>query len=199
MRRSRNVTVDLSARRSGRGLDRASLSDAVLVARVRQGDAASFDVLVARHLPSVEGVARRRFRDPEDARDATQEALARLVQNLPAFRGESAFSTWLHRLTVNACIDHGRRLERRRRAETPDAGTAGRGLADEDVADGVSGELPAQLAGLSAAQRRVVVLKDVLSLRYEDVARVMELPVGTVKCHAHRGRKRLAEHLRRPA
>ncbi len=201
MRRSRHVTVDLAARRPGNGLDRSSLSDVVLIARSRQGDAAALDALVARHLPLIERLARRRFRDPEDARDATQEALARFVKHLSTFRGESQFSTWLHRLVFNACVDHGRQVDRRRRAEVPDIDGAGADAGAEDDGFGRADrpELLVHLAALSLAQRRAIVLKDVLALRYEDVARVMDLPVGTVKCHAHRGRKRLAPHFRRPA
>jgi RNA polymerase sigma-70 factor, ECF subfamily len=194
MRRTRHVTVDLSGRHPGGGIDRASLSDAVLVARARGGDRASLDALVARHQPGIERIARRRLRDPEDARDAAQDALARVVEHLPGFRGESEFATWVHRIAVNACTDHARRLERRRRAEAPGVAPEAAGL-DDTVGAG----LPEALGRLSAAQRRVVVMKDVLSMRYEEVARLMELPIGTVRCHAHRGRKRLAEHLRRPA
>jgi RNA polymerase sigma-70 factor, ECF subfamily len=190
MRRTRHVTVDLSGRHAGGGIDRTSLSDAVLVARARRGDRASLD---ARHQPGIERSARRRLRDPEDARDAAQDALARVVEHLPRFRGESEFATWVHRIAVNACIDHARRLERFRRADAHDTAVEATGL------DDTVGELPEALGRLSAAQRRVVVMKDVLSMRYEEVARLMELPIGTVRCHAHRGRKRLAEHLRRPA
>jgi RNA polymerase sigma-70 factor (ECF subfamily) len=209
MRRRSHVSVDLGPRARDRSrIDLTALSDAVLVARVRDGDGASLDVLVARHEPLVVRLAAARLRDPEDAEDAKQEALARLVAGVRSYRGEAAFTTWLHRLVLNACEDHARRLARRRRSEVPDTpavdadGAAGPGAAAVDEAGVSAASLPAlraSLATLSVGQRNAIVLKDVLELRYEDVADVMALPVGTVKCHAHRGRKLLAERLGRTA
>ena len=86
--------------RAPRRLDYASLSDPILVTRAKDGDAAALEALCARHAPRVERLARHLIRDPEDARDAAQESLAKLCVRLRQFRGESQFSTWLHRLVV---------------------------------------------------------------------------------------------------
>src|SRR2546430_7717772 len=83
----------------------ARLSDPILVKRAKDGDAQALATLCERHAPRVEKLAFRLLRDPEDARDASQEALAKLCTRIRQFRGESQFSTWLHRLTVNACRD----------------------------------------------------------------------------------------------
>jgi RNA polymerase sigma-70 factor (ECF subfamily) len=202
MRRTRHVRVELAARDDARRRsDLASLSDPVLVARSRDGDGAALEVLVARHEPAIARLARRLVRDPEDARDAAQEALARLVAQLPRFRGESSFATWAHRVAVNACIDHGRRVSRLRASEVTDGAAVERGEAaspDEDAGD-LSPALRESLAGLSEGQRGAVVLKDALSLPYDEVADLLALPIGTVKSHAHRGRRRLARSLRRIA
>src|SRR2546430_17526840 len=83
----------------------AKLSDPILVKRAKDGDARALEALCERHAPKVERLARHLLRDPEDARDASQEALAKLCVRLKQFRGESQFSTWLHRLVVNTCRD----------------------------------------------------------------------------------------------
>jgi RNA polymerase sigma-70 factor (ECF subfamily) len=88
-----------------RSLDYASLSDPILVTRAKAGDAVALEALCVRHSPRVERLARHLMRDPEDARDAAQESLAKLCVRLRQFRGEAQFSTWLHRLVVNTCRD----------------------------------------------------------------------------------------------
>jgi RNA polymerase sigma-70 factor, ECF subfamily len=204
MLRTRHVSVDLSARARERDrIDRCALSDAVLVARARDGDCRSRDVLVERYADRVGRIARGRFHDPEEARDAAQEALGRVVEQLGTFRGAAAFSTWLHRVAVNACADHARRLARVRRSEVVDGAAAAASLAGAAQTDpdpvGVDGALRASLDVLSQDQRHALVLKAVMDMRDEDVAEAMALPVGTVKCHAHRGRKLIAARLRRTA
>ena len=204
MLRTRHVSVDLSARARDRDrIDRNALSDAVLVARARDGDARSRDVLVERYADRVARIAHGRFRDPEEARDAAQEALGRVVEQLPTFRGSASFSTWLHRVAANACTDHARRLARVRRSEVVDGAAAAASLAGAVARGpepaGVDGALRASLEVLSEDQRRALVLKAVMDMRDVDVAEAMSLPVGTVKCHAHRGRKLIAARLRRSA
>src|ERR671936_1080825 len=83
----------------------ARLSDPILVKRAKDGDARALEVLCERHAPRVEKLAAHLLRDPEDARDAAQESLAKLVVRISQFRGEAAFATWLHRLVVNTCKD----------------------------------------------------------------------------------------------
>ena len=103
-----------------RGLDYASLSDPVLVTRAKAGDAEALEALCVRHSPRVERLAKHLLRDPEDARDAAQEALAKLCVRLRQFRGESQFSTWLHRLVVNTCRDVAERQRTRMHDALPD-------------------------------------------------------------------------------
>src|SRR6266581_9768073 len=83
----------------------ARLSDPILVTRAKDGDARALEALCERHAPRVERLAAHILRDPEDARDAAQESLAKLCVRIKQFRGESQFSTWLHRLVVNTCHD----------------------------------------------------------------------------------------------
>src|ERR1044072_2793313 len=81
------------------------LSDPILVRRAKDGDQLALAALCERHAPRVERIALHVLRDPEDARDAAQDSLVKLVQRIGQFKGESQFSTWLHRLVVNTCKD----------------------------------------------------------------------------------------------
>jgi RNA polymerase sigma-70 factor (ECF subfamily) len=163
------------------------LSDPILVTRAKHGDGRALEVLLERHAPKVERLARHVLRDPDDARDAAQEALAKVCVRLKQFRGESQFSTWLHRLVLNTCRDA---LERRRRHEP---------LTEElhAVADTseLRRELCESLAAVPEQQARVVLLKHAIGLSFEEIAAADGVPVGTAKCQAHRGRARLRERL----
>ena len=175
----------------------ARLSDPILVKRAKDGDARALAELCERHAPKVERLARHLLRDPEDARDAAQDALARLCVKLPQFRGESAFSTWLHRLTVNACRDVAQRQVARRcepldedRRVSREPGPAGLVEASE-----LRAELGACLAEIAPAQAQVVVLKDAFDFSFEEIAGAAGMPVGTAKCYAHRARNGLRHAL----
>jgi RNA polymerase sigma-70 factor (ECF subfamily) len=173
------------------------LSDPVLVVRAKAGDRHALEALCARHAPRVERLARHLLRDPEDARDAAQEALAKVCVRLPQFRGDAQFSTWLHRLVVNTCRDAAERRLVRAHEPLHEDLHAGPG-ADPERAAGVSElrrELCDSLAGISARQAQVVVLKDALGYSFEEIAAAAGMPVGTAKCHAHRGRALLREKL----
>ena len=171
------------------------LSDPILVKRAKDGDARALAALCERHAPRVEQLSRHLLRDPEDARDAAQDALARLCVKLRQFRGESAFSTWLHRLTVNACRDVAQR-QLAPRCEHLDRGRArlaGSGPAQHAEAAELRAELGACLATIAPAQAKVVVLKDALDFSFEEIAGAEGMPVGTAKCYAHRGRLALSQ------
>jgi RNA polymerase sigma-70 factor, ECF subfamily len=175
----------------------ARLSDPILVKRAKDGDRQALAVLCERHAPRVEKLARHLLHDPEDARDAAQEALIKVCLRIGQFRGESQFATWLHRLTVNSCSDVAKRQGARaceplledRRAST-DADPA----READRAE-LRGELSRCLREISRDQARVVVLKDAIGLSFEEIAAAADMPVGTAKCYAHRGRNRLRDKL----
>jgi RNA polymerase sigma-70 factor (ECF subfamily) len=176
------------------------LSDPILVKRAKDGDRRALDALCVRHAPRVERLCRHLLNDPEDARDAAQESLAKLCVRLRQFRGESQFSTWLHRLTVNTCRDVADRQRLRRCEPLPEGDADVRVASDGDPARAAAlselrSELGACLAGISPEQARVVVLKDALGLSFEEISSASGMPVGTAKCYAHRGRNRLRERL----
>jgi RNA polymerase sigma-70 factor (ECF subfamily) len=173
------------------------LSDPILVKRAKDGDPRALETLCGRHAPRVERLAAHLLRDPEDARDGAQEALAKLCTRIKQFRGESQFSTWLHRLTVNACRDVASRqraraceplLEDRRPATDADPAR------EADRAE-LRSELNRCLGEITPEQARVVVLKDAVGLSFEEISVFEGMPVGTAKCYAHRGRNRLRDKL----
>jgi len=173
------------------------LSDPILVKRAKDGDAKALAALVERHAPRVEKLAAHVLADPEDARDAAQEALAKLCVRLRQFRGDAQFGTWLHRLVVNTCLDVADR-QRGRRCEPlhEDERVAADGdPAREAALSELRHELAAELAELSEAQASVVVLKDALGFSFEEISAASGMPVGTAKCYAHRGRATMRELL----
>ena len=193
-RRSRPIGRDL---RPDAPLVHERLSDPILVKRAKDGDRKALETLCERHAPRVERLAHHLLRDQEDARDASQDALAKLCVKLPQFRGESSFATWLHRLTVNACRDVAQRQRVRRceplnedRREACDGDPARAAEVSE-----LRAELGACLAQISPAQATVVVLKDAFDFSFEEIAGAQGMPVGTAKCYAHRGRNGLRERL----
>jgi RNA polymerase sigma-70 factor, ECF subfamily len=171
------------------------LSDPILVTRAKDGDEQALAALIARHQPKVERLARHILRDPEDARDAAQEALAKVCVRLGQYRGGAQFSTWLHRLVVNTCLD----AAERRRARTHEPLAEDLQSADDPVREADNAELRRELcdalAGVSPQQAQVVLLKDALGYSFEEISQAAGMPVGTAKCHAHRGRARLSERL----
>jgi RNA polymerase sigma-70 factor, ECF subfamily len=175
------------------------LSDPILVRRARDGDPNALRVLCERHAPRVERIALHMLRDPEDARDAAQESLVKLVRRIGQFRGQSAFSTWLHRLVVNTCKDVAQArwaAERRTEPLLEDRRVAHDGdPAREAAASETRRELGRCLAGLPGAQATVVALKDAFDVPFEEISEVTGLPVGTAKCYAHRGRNNLRARL----
>jgi RNA polymerase sigma-70 factor (ECF subfamily) len=173
------------------------LSDPILVTRAKAGDKKALAALCERHAPRVEKLALHLLRDPEDARDAAQDSLAKLVVRIRQFRGESQFSTWLHRLVVNTCKDFAQaRAVRRTEPLVSDERPAREGDPVEALTSSETRrELGRCLAELPPAQAIVVALKDAFDVGFAEISDATGLPVGTAKCYAHRGRASLRERL----
>ena len=183
-------------------------TDAELLAAHVAGDPDAFTELVSRHRDRLWAVALRTTSDPEEASDAVQDALISAYRRADQFRGESAVTTWLHRIVVNASLDRMRRRAVRPWVPLPEeSGEAGhRGtLADEtalaDPRDAMEAretamEIQVALAELPPDQRAAIVLVDLEGWSVDDAARILECPSGTVKSRCFRGRAKLAERLR---
>jgi len=180
-------------------------SDADLLARHVAGDPTAFTVLIQRHRDRLWAVALRTTQNPDDAADALQDALLSAFRRADTFRGESAVTTWLHRIVVNAALDRMRRAAVRPTVALP---TSKEGVI-LDIPDGADaiGQRENQLvisqalAELPPDQRQAVILVDVEGYSVEDAAAILDCPTGTVKSRCSRGRAKLARqlaHLRNP-
>ena len=178
----------------------ASDTDEQLVRRFREGSADAFEVLVHRHGNRVYNLCLRILGDPEEAADASQDTFLAALRKLNTFRGDSAFTTWLHRVTVNACYDSLRRKRRRpllqvvrdEDDERPEPSLPAPDHADQVV---LSVDVAKALMEVPKEFRVVLVMADVQDLPYDEIARVLEIPVGTVKSRMHAAVMRLREVL----
>ena len=171
--------------------------DEELVRRYLTGDPAAFASLVERHQTRMYNLALRVLGNPEDAADATQDAFLSALRKLKSFRGDAAFTTWMHRVTVNACYDLLRKRKRQPMLHVvgDDLPAPEPGPPAPDHADAVSGALDAAAALLRVPLdfRVVLVLADVQDMPFEEIAKMLDIPIGTVKSRAHRGRLHLAK------
>ncbi|MEN3309142.1 MAG: polymerase sigma-70 factor, subfamily [Micromonosporaceae bacterium] len=176
----------------------AASDDGALLRAHVAGDPDAFSELVRRHRDRLWAVALRTLGDREDAADALQDALLSAYRSADRFRGDSAVTTWLHRIVVNACLDRVRRRQSRPTVPLLDTELAAVPPVDSDTAVDVR----AALASLPADQRVALVLVDVQGYPVAEAAAMLGVPEGTVKSRCARGRARLAAllgHLRNPA
>ena len=182
-----------------------ALSDAELLSRHVAGDRAAFGELFRRHRDRLWAVAVRTLGDPEEAADALQDAMLAAFRKADRFRGESAVTTWLHRIVVNAALDRMRRQAARPTAACKDEGTldalatSGQSHADPSERSDTAIDVRAALRRLVPEQHAALVLIDMLGYPVAEAACVLGVSEGTVKSRAARGRARLVpmlEHLR---
>ncbi len=167
-------------------------SDAELVRRFTAGDHSAFAILVERHEKRVYNIAYRLTGRVEDAKDATQDAFLSALRKLPSFRGDAAFGTWIHRIAVNASYDILRSRKRSPLADAPDYVEPGPPTPDHSESVARSVDAQRALTLVPYEFRTVLVLHDVQDLPYEEIAEILDVPLGTVKSRLHRGRMALA-------
>lgn len=168
-------------------------SDADLARRAALGERAALEILLARHLDQIHAICRRILGHPEDALDATQEALIAISRGINRFDSRSRFTTWMYRVATNAALDEARRRRRRPLASEhlPELATVA------DTTDAVDARLDvdAALATLPADFRAAVALRDLAGLDYAEIATVLDIPIGTVRSRIARGRSALADRI----
>jgi RNA polymerase sigma-70 factor, ECF subfamily len=172
--------------------------DAALLRAHVAGDRDAFAELVRRHRDRLWAVAVRTLGDREEAADALQDALISALRAADRFRGDSAVTTWLHRIVVNACLDRVRRRQARPTVPLADTDPAPIAPVDSDTALDVR----AALARIPEDQRVALILVDLQGYQVSEAAAILQVPEGTVKSRCARGRARLAAllgHLRNPA
>lgn len=187
-------------------------NDALLVDRVKQGDVRAFEMLVVKYQRRIERLIGRMVRDVDLVQDIAQETFIRAYRAIPQFRGESQFYTWLYRIAVNTAKktlgdlkrdllvtesaragrdedgDETSRVENELTdGETPDAL-----LASKQIANAVN----SAIEDLSEDLRQAITLREIEGLSYEEIADVMNCPIGTVRSRIFRAREAIAERLR---
>ncbi len=175
------------------GHDERGASDNDLVRRVQEGQEEAFAQLMRRHERRVYNLAYRMLGNAEEARDAAQETFLSCFRNLAKFRGDAAFSTWLHRIAANVCFDSLRKRSKgpveairfHEPAPAPDHG--------DQTATSI--DVQRALLDVSPEFRAVLILHEIQDVPVEEIAAALELPVGTVKSRLHRGRVALGRAL----
>ncbi|MEM7409298.1 MAG: RNA polymerase sigma factor [Myxococcota bacterium] len=169
-------------------------SDAEVVRRAAAGDVEAFETLYRTHVPRIHGLCLRMARDRNEADELTQQTFVRAWERLGSFRGDAAFSTWLHRVAVNVVISEMRARGRWRERHTDEVPTDLVSL-PTGALEGTDLDLERAIAGLSTQARLVFWLHDVLGYKHQEIADTTGLAVGTSKAHLHRARRLLREEL----
>ena len=172
------------------------------MAEARRGDAAAFNALVTAYQDRVFNMANRMLRNREDAADISQEVFLTAYKALDRFEERARFSTWLYRITVNKCRDEIRRRGSKKHtrpvsldaAATEPAARAA-GPSDHAEAHELHDRIEGAIANLPEDVREVLLLRDTQDLAYEEIAAIVDVPVGTVRSRLNRARTLLKEHL----
>lgn len=185
-------------------------ADAPLIARVKQGDVKAFEMLVVKYQRRIERLIGRMVRDVDLVPDIAQETFIRAYRALPQFRGDSAFYTWLYRIAVNTAkkalmelkrdplVSESARASRdddetsRVENELSDGETPDAVLASKQIAAAVNFAIEA----LSEDLRQAITLREIEGLSYEEIAELMNCPIGTVRSRIFRAREAIALRLR---
>ena len=186
-------------------------ADAPLIERVKRGDVKAFEMLVVKYQRRIERLIGRMVRDTDLVQDIAQETFIRAYRAIPQFRGESAFYTWLYRIAVNAAKKA--LVEMKRDPIVTESARASRDDDDEtsrvenELSDGetpeallaskeIAATVNASIDALSEDLRQAITLREIEGLSYEEIAEVMNCPIGTVRSRIFRAREAIALKLR---
>ena len=182
--------------------------DRQLVTRAQQGDKRAFELLVEKYQRKLARLLSRFIRDQAEVEDVTQEAFIKAYRALPAFRGDSAFYTWLYRIGINTAKNYLMALGRRAptstevEAEEAEGFEEGEQLRDINTPESLllSNEIAetvnATIEKLPEELRKAIQMRELEGMSYEDIAKAMNCPIGTVRSRIFRAREAIAEQLR---
>ena len=182
--------------------------DRQLVARAQRGDKQAFEMRVEKYQRKLARLLSRFIRDPAEVEDVTQEAFIKAYRALPAFRGDSAFYTWLYRIGINTAKNYLMAMGRRAptstevEAEEAEGFEEGEQLRDINTPESVllSNEIAETvnrtIEGLPEELRKAIQMREIEGMSYEDIAQAMDCPIGTVRSRIFRAREAIAEQLR---
>ena len=178
------------------------MEESRLIERATQGDTRAFNELMSLHEKRMYAVAVRMCGNHEDAQDCLQEAMLRIYRAIGSFKSQSTFSTWVYRITTNACLDELRRRKNRPSTSLDVLLDTGWSPSDGENAPerhALRVEQLRQLQGyireLPEDMRAAIVLRDVQGMAYDDIAAALNTNVGTIKSRISRGRERLREKI----
>jgi RNA polymerase sigma-70 factor (ECF subfamily) len=169
--------------------DSASTSESQLIRLAAEGDARAIRSLYDRYAPRVFAVVRRIAGDDDLAQDYAQEAWIRAIRALPTFRGDSRFSTWLHRIAVNAALQAVRKAETRKKREGPEPAEVPIAPRHRDAL--LQKRLEDALDGLPEGMRQVLILHDVEGYTHEEIGDVLGVTAGTSKSQLFKARAKM--------
>lgn len=179
-----------------------AMDDLSLAKKAGQGDAAAFEQLMRAHENKMYAVSLRMCGNREDALDCTQEAMIRIYRAIGNFKGQSSFATWVYRITMNTCLDELRRRKVRSSSSLDALLDTGWAPTDEEdtpehhsIAKEQRRMLERAIADLPEDMRAAIVLRDVQGFSYDEIAKMLEVNVGTIKSRISRGREKLREVL----
>ena len=180
---------------------RSGAGEQLLVARAQRGDQGAFEALVVKYQVRIYRVIQRFLGGSDMVEDLAQEVFIRAYRSLPSFKGESSLYTWLYKIALNLCRNHYRTRARRPESEPLGEEGAAQPVAADDTPEETVfrrefwERLRGALDELPAEQREAVILCDLEGMSYEDMAAVIDVPIGTVRSRIFRGRKALQEKL----
>lgn len=185
-------------------MERGEATDKQLVERVQRGDKRAFDLLALKYQRRIVALVSRYVKDSDEVFDVTQEAFVKAYRALPRFRGESAFYTWLYRIAINTAKNH--LVSRARRPPNVDIDiqdaellTDSAVLRDDETpetalaAEQMKAVIYETIEGLPEELRTAVTLREFEGLSYDEIAEVMECPVGTVRSRIFRAREAIEQ------
>lgn len=182
--------------------------DQQLVERAQRGDKQAFGLLVSKYQRKLVRLLSRLIRDPAEVEDVAQEAFIKAYRALPSFRGDSAFYTWLYRIGINTAKNHlvsqGRRAPTTTEFDSEEAETFEEGDQLRDIntpervllSKQIGETVNSAMEALPEELRTAIVLREIEGLSYEEIAGIMECPIGTVRSRIFRAREAIAEKLR---
>ena len=178
------------------------MEESRLIQRASEGDASAFNSLMGMHERRMYAVALRMCGNPEDAQDCLQEAMLRIYRAIDGFKGQSSFSTWVYRITMNTCLDELRRRKNRPNTSLDGLYDAGWSPVDPGATPekhALLGDMRRQLQAfvseLPEEMRAAVVLRDIQGYSYDEIATILNANVGTIKSRISRGREKLREKI----
>lgn len=182
------------------------MTEQEIIEKCRKGDRDAFNELVIKYQKQVFNIAYGMLSDYEDASDAAQEVFVKVYRSIAAFKGQSSFTTWLYRICANVCNDALRKRQRRGVSVSLDSTDNEKGVAADLVSDAPAPEEAVELNerqravreainSLNKEYREIIIYSDLQQLSYDEIAKILRCPTGTVKSRLNRARSALRKKL----